>query len=67
MINTIVMTVKMIIYSNRNSSTVLHLKEVKMVRRDIFLITKYWAEIDNLPSFLGVWHSVYTEFHRYGS
>ena len=46
------MTVKMIIYTSRKSSTDLHLKKVKMVMRDLFQIERYWAETnEKLPSF----------------
>ena len=56
------MTVKMIINTNRKSSTDLHLKQVEMVMRDLFLIEKYWAETnEKLPSSPGVWHAVYDE------
>ena len=54
------MPMKMIIHTNRNSSTDLHLKQVRMVMRDLFLIEKYWSETnEKLPSFLSVWHPVY--------
>ena len=62
------MTVKMIIYTSKNSSTDLHLKQVKMVISDLFLIEKYWAETNEiLPSFLGVWHTVYAELYNFES
>ena len=52
MINIIIRTVKRIIYIDRNGSTDLHLKQVKMVMRDLFLIEKYWAKTnEKLPSF----------------
>ena len=52
LINVTIMTVKMIIYTSRNSYTDLHLKQVKVVMRDLFLIEKYWAETnEKLPSF----------------
>ena len=68
MISIINLTAKMIIYINRDSSTDLHLKQVKMVMRYIFLIEKYWTSTsEKLPSFLGVWHPVYTDFLNFGT
>ena len=53
-IDIIVMTVKMIIYTNRNGSTDLHVKPVKMAMRDLCLIEKYWTETnEKLNSFPG--------------
>ena len=39
LIDIIMMRVKMVIYTNRNSSTDLYLKQVKMGMRDLFMIT----------------------------
>ena len=63
LINIIKLTVKIIIYTNRNNSTDLHrLRQVEMVIRDLFLIVKYWAETNlKLSSFLSIWHPVYAE------
>ena len=67
MISIINSTVKMIFYINRNSSTDLHLTQVKMVMRYLFLIEKYWASTNEKLSFLCVWLPVYTEFLNFGT
>ena len=59
-INIIIMTTKMIVYSKWNSTSKLHLIQVKLVMKDLFIIEKYWAESnDKLAMVLGVWDPIW--------
>ena len=55
-INIIIVTTKMVIYSNRSSALKSHLKQVKLGMKKLFRKEKIWAEI-----FLGKWHPIYNE------
>ena len=62
LVNILLSTTKLMIYSNRNNAANLNIKQNKYSLKDLFLIEIYWAETnDKLPVFLGTWHPVYAE------
>ena len=59
LIHIIIMATKMIIHSKRKSTSKLHLKQVKLVMKDLIQIERYWAEINSkLAIVLGEGHSI---------